>query len=382
MESKLSYKVITLYGKLMKLLFEYARNLLLITALLLMTTHFAPAQAPHAAPVVVDIVQEQSLQKPVTLVGTVEPLRKSVIASEVEGLVESFPAEEGMYVNKGDLIAKFITTNIEIDLRESQASKSEAQARYQLAKQDQERFKELQEKGVASIKQYDDTRAEKDAWGARIRQLQAQIESHEYDLNKSAIKAPFSGYITKEFTEVGEWVQKGGPVVELIDTKRVEIRTDMPERYVSKIKKGGTVSVDFDAIPGESVQGEITSLVPQADSESRTFPVKITLDNKDGAVKSGMVARVSFPVGEPANVKLVPKDAIVTHNNANFVYIVTNGAVQPVPVTTGTAYDDRIEVLGPVETGQQVVIRGNERLMPNQPVQIVNEGTDAKDKVN
>ena len=366
----------------MKLLFEYARNLLLVTAVVLMTTHFAPAQGPPAAPVVVDIVQEQSLQKPVTLVGAVEPVRKSVIASEVGGLVESFPAEEGMYVNKGDLIAKFITTNIEIDLRESKASKSEAQARYQLAKQDQERFKELQEKGVASIKQYDDARAEKDAWGARIGQFQAQIESREYELEKSEIKAPFSGYITKEFTEVGEWVEKGGPVVELIDTKTVEIRIDMPERYVSKIKKGSAVSVDFDAIPGESVQGEIVSLVPQADSESRTFPVKVAIDNKDGTVKSGMVARVSFPVGEPASVKLVPKDAIVTRNNANFIYVVTDGVAQPVPVTTGTAFDGRIEVLGPVKAGQQVVIRGNERLMPNQPVQIVNEGTDAKDKVN
>jgi RND family efflux transporter MFP subunit len=366
----------------MKSQFEYTKNLLLIAAIALSTTPFAMAQTPPAAPVVVDTVREQSLQKPVTLVGAVEPVRKSVIASEVEGLVESFPAEEGVYVNKGDLIAKFITTNIEIDLKESKASKSEAQARYQLAKQDQERFKELQEKGVASIKQYDDARAEKAAWGARIGQFQAQIESHEYDLNKSEIKAPFSGYITREFTEVGQWVQKGGPVVELIDTETLEIRIDMPERYISKIKKGGTVAVDFDALPGAGVQGEISSLVPQADSESRTFPVKVTIDNEDGAVKSGMVARVSFPIGEPANVKLVPKDAIVTQNNANFIYVVIDGAVQPIPVTTGTAYDDRIEVLGPVETGQKVVIRGNERLMPNQAVKIVNEDTDAKDKVN
>ncbi len=369
-------------GKIMKPIMEFTGNLLICTAVLLMTAAFVHAQAQPAAPVVVDTVEEQSLQKPVTLVGAVEPVKKSVIASEVEGLVESFPAEEGVYVNKGDLIAKFITTNIEIDLKEAKASKSEAQARYRLAKQDQERFEELEQKGVASVKQHDDARAEKDAWGARIRQFQAQIESHQYDLDKSEIKAPFSGYITEEFTEVGQWVEKGGPVVELIDTETVEIRIDMPERYVSKIKKGGAVAVDFDALPGQSVQGEITSLVPQADSESRTFPVKVTIDNKNGAVKSGMVARVSFPIGEPANVKLVPKDAIVTQNNANFVYVVVDGAVQPIPVTTGTAYDGRIEVLGPVETGQQVVIRGNERLMPNQPVQIVNEGTDVNNKVN
>ena len=177
-------------------------------------------------------------------------------------------------------------------------------------------------------------------------------------------------------------MQKGGPVVELINTETVEIRIDVPERYISNIEKGGTVTVDFDAMPGEGVAGEVTSLVPQADSESRTFPVKVTIDNKDDKVKSGMVARVSFPIGEPTSVKLVPKDAVVTQNNANFVYVVVDGAVQPVPVTTGTAYDGRIQVLGPVETGQQVVIRGNERLMPNQPVKIVNEGGESENKVN
>ena len=367
----------------MKPQLAYSKNFLLIAALAIYSLSISVAAAqPPAAPVVVDTVQEREIQKPVTLVGAVEPVKKSVIASEIEGIVESFPAEEGVYVNKGDVIAKFVTTNIEIDLKESKASKSEAQARYALAKQDQERFEELEKKGVASVKQHDDARAEKNAWGARINQFQAQIESHQYDIEKSEIKAPFSGYITEEFTEVGEWVQKGGPVVELIDTETVEIRIDMPERYVSRIKKNGIVTVNFDAVPDTSVEGEITSLVPQADSESRTFPVKVTLDNTEGVVKSGMVARVSFPVGEPTNLTLVPKDAVVSQNNATFVYVVVDGAVQPIPVTTGIAYQDMIEVIGPLQVGQQVVIRGNERLMPNQPVQIVNEGSQAKDKVN
>ena len=363
-------------------LHSYIRTAFVALVLALIPAGLTFAQGPPEAPVVVDMVEEETLQKPITLVGAVEPVKSSVIASEIEGIVESFPGDEGVYVNQGDVIAKFITSSIEIDLRESKASKREAQARYRLAKQDQERFDELKQKGVASIQQHDDAIAEKEAWGARIGQLQAEIEGHEYDINKSEIRAPFSGYITEEYTEVGQWVEKGGPVVELINTETVEIRIDMPERYISSIQNGGTVSIGFDAMPGEEVEGEVTSVVPQADRESRTFPVKVTIDNKDGKVKSGMVARVSFPIGEAQSVKLVPKDAVVNQNNANFVYVVVNGAVQPVPVTTGTAYDGRIEVLGPVEPGQQVVIRGNERLMPNQPVKIVNEGGAAKDKVN
>lgn len=341
----------------------------------------AHAQAPPPALVVVDKVGEETLQKPVTLAGAVEPSKRSLIASEIEGIVESFPAEEGQYVEKGQVLASFNTRTIEIALNEARASKREAEARYRLAEKNLARFEELQIKGVASVQQFQDAETEKQAWGARIGQLQAQIDSHEHDLEKSKIAAPFSGYITGEYTEVGEWVAKGGPVVEMIDTGTVDIKVDMPERYVSKISKGQKVAVSLDALPELKIEGEITSIVPQAQSEARTFPVKVSIDNKDSAIKSGMVARVSFPVGSPSKIKMVPKDAIVSRNNANFIYVVTDGAAQPLPVTTGMAYEDRIEVTGPVETGMLVVVKGNERLMPNQPVKIINE-TKNEEKLN
>jgi hypothetical protein len=86
-----------------------------------------------------------------------------------------------------------------------------------------------------------------------------------------------------------------------------------------------------------------------------------------------MVARVSFLIGEPSLVKLVPKDAIVENGNDKLLYVVNNGTAEPMPVTTGMAYKNLIEVIGPVQTGQLVVIRGNERLRPGQPVNIINQ---------
>jgi len=366
----------------MKLFKASIFSLTIVAAFLFIQPLLSLAQAPPPAPVVVEKVQEQTLQKPVTLVGAVEPDKRSIIASEIEGLVESLPAKEGKFVNKGDVLAKFKTRTIEIDLNEAEANKRETQARYQLARKNLERFQELEKKGVASIQQLQDAESEKSAWAARISQFQAQIDGLEYDIEKSQIVAPFSGYVTEEFTEVGQWVQKGGPVLELIDIEVAEINIDMPERYITKVNTGLKVRVNFDALPDLKLQGEITSLVPQADREARTFPVKINLDNKEGIIKSGMVARVSFPIGEPAVVKLVPKDAIVSQNNANFIYVVNEGAVQPLPVSTGMAFEDKIQVIGPVQTGQLVVVKGNERLMPNQQVTILNKEIEQNNKVN
>ena len=226
--------------------------------------NLAHAQSPPPAPVVVETVKEETLQKPVTLVGTVEPVKKSLIASEVEGVVKALPGREGMYLNKGDIIAEFVTRSIDIDIKEAKAAKREAQARYRLASQDLERFEQLQNKGIASVKQYQDAQSEKSAWGARTAQLQAQIEGLEYDLEKSRLAAPFSGYVTKEHTEIGQWVKKGGPLVELIDIETAEINIDVPERYISKINKDQKTSIKFDAIPGLLLVGEITTLIPQA----------------------------------------------------------------------------------------------------------------------
>src|SRR3990170_1338898 len=249
------------------------------------------AQVPPPSPVVIAKVEEQKVQRPITLVGNSEPSKRSLIASEISGLVESFPVKEGDYIKKGDVLAIFETEPLEIRLREAKASKREAQARYELAQKNYQRFQELKNKGIASIQQLQDMESEQKAWSAKTSQLQAQIDRYEYDLDKA----------------------------------------------------------------------------------TRTFPVKIVINNKDHIIKSGMVARVSFLIGEPSLVKLVPKDAIVERNNLKFVIVVNNGTAQPVPVNTGVAYKNLIEIIGPINIGQPVVIRGNERLQPGQPVKVVNQ---------
>ena len=330
------------------------------------------AQEPPA-PVVVSKVEEQKLQKPVKVVGAVEPSKRSLVASEIAGLVESFPVKEGDYVKKGDVLAEFETEPLLIRLREAKAAKSEALARFELARKNYARFKELRQKGVASEQQLQDMESERSAWSAQVAQLEAQIDRYEYDLSKSKIVAPFNGYVTREYTEIGQWIAEGGPVVELIDMDTVEIKVDVPERYISQIKLKDGVNLNFDALPNLEVEGQVTSIVPQAAQGARTFPVKVVVDNKNHVIKSGMVARVSFLIGEPSLVKLVPKDAIVENGNEKFLYVVSNGTAEPMPVTTGMAYKNLIEVIGPVQTGQLVVIRGNERLRPGQPVNIINQ---------
>lgn len=351
-------------------------KLTIIVLVLILTTASAFSQAPPPTPVEVALVEEKVLNRPVSFVGNVVPFKRSVIASEVEGLVSNFPAYEGLFVKQGEVLVEFKTSTLELNLKEAKASKQEAASRYTLARNNLKRIQNLHDKGVASIQELQDAQSERNAWFARLTQLKSQIEQDEYDLGVSRIKAPFTGFVVAKHTEVGQWVEEGGQVLELIEIDKLKIVINIPENFVGKLKHEDRVIVNFDALPGNDFDAKVDAIVPQADRESRTFPIIIVLQNKDYLIKSGMVARASFLIGDEQPVKLVPKDAIIEFNKSKMVYVVNEGVAQPVPVSPGFAFEDMIQVSGELLKGQQVVIRGNERLRPNQPVKIIN-GSDS-----
>ena len=326
------------------------------------------------SPVKVAEVTEQTLIQHLTLVGTVEPRTQSVVASEVEGLVESFPIEGGTSVHKGDLLASLRTDTLEIQLRAAEAQKNEAKARHKQATSNLERSKRLFGEKVLSEKDLEGNETEVEAWAQKINQHQAEMDRLQDQINKSKILAPYSGDITKTHTEIGEWLQKGGAVAEIIDLSHVRINVALPEKYIRNIRVGERVQVLVDAFPNRQFSGKVFSIISQADPESRTFPVRIELENKKGELKSGLFARVSLPVGPPVRTLTVPKDALVIRGGKYFVYVAhpSEGGwkVSLVDIQTGLMVNDWVEVQGPLEIGQKVVTRGNERLRPGQEVNI------------
>lgn len=360
-------------------------HILSLAVLFLITVIPAATRAqmaePPPAPVVVTKVIERAVRQPVTLIGTVEPSRRSTVASEVPGLVRRLIAQEGDYVKKGRVMAEFQTELLRIRLREAVAMQTEAEARFELASKDFARFTELKDKGVASLRQVQDTEAELKAWEAKIAQAAAGVDRLEYDIRKSAIRAPFSGYITREYTEVGQWVEEGGPIVEIQDLDPVEIVVDMPERYITMLTGDDAVLARLDALPGSTLEGTVGSIVPEADRASRNFAVKVVVKNTDMMLKTGMLARVDFSLGRENTVMLVPKDAIVDDGGMKMVFVVNDGIVAPVPVSVGLAFGDMVRITGEITPGMDVVIRGNERLRPGQKVGIVNTAAPGAKKL-
>jgi RND family efflux transporter MFP subunit len=304
----------------------------------------------------------------VQLPGTVRADLVSTVATESAGLVVEFSAREGETVEAGRVLARLQRRGLELRHREAEAQLREDEARMSLAERTLERTRELLAKGAVSRQDLDDAQFDFDAWRGRTERLRAVIDQLEYALDQTEIRAPFTGVVVRERTQVGEWIEIGGAVVELLSLDDLEVLVDLPERYFGSLRVGTRARVGFESLPDLSIDGTVAAVIPRADERTRTFPVKLRIPNPGGRVGIGMLANVELNLGS-ATGTIVPKDSIVRENQDLFAYVLDGGdVVRRVSVRTGSAVGAWVEVSGGVQPGQKIVTRGNERLRDGQSV--------------
>jgi multidrug efflux system membrane fusion protein len=327
------------------------------------------AQQMPPSPVSYTDAKEYPLRRSVQLPGTVEALKVSTVASEVAGMVVEFSAREGAAVTKGQPLARLRRENHQLSLTSAEAQLKEDEARHKMAERNLERTRELFGSKDVSQKQLDDAQFELNAWQGRVDKQRAEIAKIKDELERHTIVAPFSGVVVRKFTELGQWLAEGGPVVELMSLDEMDVVAEVPERYFNSLKVRARTQVVFEALSGLRVEGRVSAIIPRADPQARTFRAKIRIPNPGGRIGAGMLAQISLPEGDPYRAVVVPKDAVVTRGPQKLIYLVNgDNKIAEVPVQLGSGVGAWIEVQGGVQAGQKVVTRGNERLMNGQPV--------------
>ena len=328
-------------------------------------------QSPPRDPVRVAAVKSKMISDQVSLVGTAEAVAKSTVAAEVSGVVEYFPVQEGDFVDKGELLVRLRSTDLALRLKGALAMRGKIKANLQYAEKELKRVSKLKETESIAERKYDEALHNYSALLQEMLQSEAEIERLEYELQQKKVFAPFSGFMAKEHTEVGEWIKAGGPVVTLVDLSQIRVTVDVPERYAVMLSHQSSVKVIVKSISNDAFPGRIYAVLPEGDANTRTFPVRINIKNPNRKIKSGMEATVTFNLKNKKQALLVPKDAVVTVGNERLVYLVADGKTVPVNVSILGYYDGDVAIKGTLKSGDQVVIRGNERLRPGQPVLIL-----------
>ena len=328
---------------------------------------------PPPALVEVSTVVEKEIASQITLVGTGEPWLETVVAAEEEGLVLKMPVDEGDHVEKNQLLCQQNSSQLRLRIQAARAALSEAEVLQAQAKREWERQTKLYDIDSVSEKSYENAQFETEAAIKKVARLQAELHVLEDQLKKRKIKAPLSGVVVERHALIGQWLGAGDPVVTLSTLNPIRVMVPVPERYVSSLNIGDNCQVTFDALSGIPFEGLIAAIIPRADEATRSFPIRIEVPNPDGVIKGGMLGRATLPVGNLHKAILVPKDALVLSQKGKAVYVVNDQSAHIVPVKTGGSLGALIEVTGDLKAGQRVVIRGNERLMPGQPVRISSE---------
>ncbi len=361
---------------------------------LLWTLLAAPALAQPSSKVLVVEAELRELPSTIRLVGTVRPARKSIIGSEVAGVLAIVPVREGDFVEQGQVLCQLDENMPRLDVDAARGELESLIARLDIAKaelgrwtKERERVAGLQQGGRAQAKELYDTEADYLGAEARVREAEHKIQAQqailgraETNLRKATIVAPFNGYISRLLTEVGQWLPLGGDVVELIDLDTVLVRVDAPESAIPYLHVGDPAPVLLDAVH-TLFTGHIRHIIPQGNELARTFPVDIEIHNTAHQLRAGMFGRATVRNGPIEPTVAVLKDAVVIkHGTANVWRVEESqrGAMAtPTAVTLGAEFDEWIAITsGNVEPGMLVAVRGNEALMPfPSPVIVVDEPT-------
>ncbi len=327
------------------------------------------AQGPGDAPVRYTIAQTRDVRTGVKLPGTVESTVTSLVASEVQGVVASRRAGEGDIVRKGATLVQLKTNELELDLQGGRGELAEAHARLERAENAMNRARNLFDEDLVAAEGMDDAVADYRAWQGRVAQLNARIARIELDIERCTIRAPLGGVVVSERTEVGEWLNAGDPVVEIVAVDELRVRVEVTEQHFHQLREGGATTIRFGARPDLLVEGTIVALIPRADPRARTFPILVALANPGRELSVGMLAEVTLPLGRMQRSVLVPKDALIRQGEALFVWAIgDDGTASMGPVEVGDGYGDWVVAESGVTAGTKIVTRGNERLRPGQSV--------------
>jgi RND family efflux transporter MFP subunit len=300
--------------------------------------------------------------------GTVIGRFDSKIAAEVTGILDNV-LDVGDRVNENEVIAKIDDIAYQLALNEISAEVMPIETMVEFYRKEAERLEKLARQNNASRNQLDQTQANHDEALAKIRIIKAKLAIARDELNKTIVRAPFSGVVTERYKTAGERVEAGDQIVRLINTDKVEVQARIPQESFQYVKVGDTLSIKG---PAGKIQGTVRAAIPVGDDVSRLYEIRVEFENTDW--QAGTAVQVASPINKKQNVIAVSRDALVIRQAGVIIYRINNeNQAELIPVKTGISNATHIQVIADVNENDKIVIRGNERLRPGQTVQIMGD---------
>jgi len=348
-----------------------SRIVFLVAAL----TYLSPVSAgkPAHPRVVIEKATQDITIDEIRLSGTVSSPRVTRLSTEVSGLVKDIKVDAGSLVNAGDVLMSMDTELEDLSMQSAQATALRAKEELADAQRRFEEGKRLARKKTLSASELESLKAGVNIARATLQHYTAEERLQRAKIKRHQLTAPFNGVISQKFVEIGEWIQPGAAVVELVASENLRIDFQVPQNEFPRIKTDSDIRIRLDAMPDKTLQGVIQTIVPYSDSDARTFLLRVTLAESNPAIVPGMSASGLLRLETETQGIVISRDAIIMHPDGRITVWVANKSnnelvVSEQRVTTGSSFNGKVSILDGLQVGDQIVVEGNESLRDGQTV--------------
>jgi membrane fusion protein (multidrug efflux system) len=316
-------------------------------------------QGPTTSPALrVEVVrlEPRLLEERLATTGTVRANERVDLVSEISGVIDKIHFDEGVPVERGQLLVK-------LDDAELQAQHDRVRHQLHLAEIRETRQRELLEQGVVSEQDYD-------LAGTELSVLLAELRLVEARLEKTEIRAPFSGVVGLRYVSEGAFLSPQTTIATLQDLDPIKVDFTLPQKYANRVGPGSRVEFRVEGSP-DTHTAEVYAVEPRITPETRSLLIRARSENPGHRLLPGAFADVSLAVDVVDGALVVPSLAIVPELGGKKVFVVEDGLAQPRRVTTGIRTETEVQVTSGLEAGERVIVSAIQRLRPGLAVEPV-----------
>ncbi len=314
------------------------------------------AAGPRLVQVSIEEVRPRPIRDILILPAETEAWEDVRVPSDTAGRVEWIGPREGDAVKQGDLLAK-------VDVSSRKAALDRAQAAFNLADDLYRRRVELHQKKLIAQEELDKSRTERILAEADLTQTRVEYQ-------RGFIHSPVSGAVNHLFVDQGEFIGRGDPLADIVNVERIKVNVNVPEMDVQYLSRGQDALVRIDAFPEKQIPGLVDFVAYKADPATKTFHVKVLIENPDRTIRPGMIARVGFLRRVIPDALTAPLFALVDKSGERILYVEEDGVVHARTVSLGVIEGDRIQIAEGLEVGDRLIVKGQKEVEEGMRVEV------------
>jgi RND family efflux transporter MFP subunit len=328
-----------------------------------------PTEAANRLRVLLDTVDLAHTERSARFAGVTQAKNRAILSFAVPARVLDRHIESGSRVARGQVLARLDDREFRNAVDLARATVSELKTRLAQARRDRARMERLAASDVVPVAQLENVTTRQSSLESSLAAATARLKEAGRLLDEVALRAPFSGTVTKVHIQPGEWAVPGQPAIELTGDGDIELLVQVPETMLDRVSEGQPVQVQLPFADNRLVPGRISSVAKAALTAGRLFPLKVELAGEPGVV-AGLTAQLIIDLST-RGVLTVPLAAVVNPGASQpYLFIYADGEVSRRTVSIGGIIGDRIIVSGNLHEGKRVVISGQSQLTDGQRVEV------------